>query len=129
MKTHQGQTLIELIIFIVIISLILGAALAAFQTVLRYSSQPGSILTASQLANARMNLIIQQREINGFSLADDPCRLNPTLGACLVLQAFADAHGYTFNSTAPTIDDDGIKTVIVNVAGKGNATISVGFDQ
>ncbi len=125
MKKHQGQTLIELAIFIVIIGIVLAAAVSIFQTVLKYSNHPGSILTASQLADARMNLIIQQRRVNGFSLISDPCS-SGSLNACAGLNAFASANGYTVSSLLSSVVN-GVQTV--TVSGKGSAKTMVRFVQ
>ena len=127
MRTYQGQTLIELVVFIVIIGIVLAASITTFQTVLRYNNKSGNILTASQLANARMNIIIQQRRINGFNNISDPCS-SGSLAACSGLNTFATNNGYVVASTISAISG-GARTVTVTVSGTGSATNIVRFVQ
>jgi len=137
LKKHHGQTLIELIIFIVIMGIMITGAMRVFQTVLLKSNQPGHILTAAQLANARMELIVQTRHLpddaTGFTNLSDPCN-DATLAACAGLHAFATSRGYVVTSSpnpiVGTVDDDGSnKTVTITVTGAGDATNIMRFAQ
>jgi Tfp pilus assembly protein PilE len=134
MRQQKGQTLIELILFIVIISIALTGSMHVFRTVLLYGGRIGHLLTASQLAEARMNLIIQKRhepdDVTGFANLSDPCS-SGSLAACTTLNAFASANGYTVTSSPNPITAaaDGSKTVTVTVSGAGDATSSVRFVQ
>ncbi len=134
LKTESGQTMVEMVIFIVIIGIVITGAMSAFKTVLSFSGQSGHLLTASQLANARMNLITQNRhepdEATGFANLSDPCN-SGSLDACVSLNAFASAYGYVITSSPNPIDAaaDGSKTVTVTVTGTGNATTSARFTQ
>ncbi len=134
MKQLKGQTIVELILFIVIISIVLTGSMHVFRTVLSHSGQTAYLLTASQLANARMDLIIQSRhepdDTTGFTNLADPCN-SGSLAACTTLNTFATANGYTITSSPSTITAaaDGSKTVTVTVTGKGDATTSIRFVQ
>lgn len=134
LKKYHGQTLIELIIFIVIMGIVITGSMTVFRTVLLKSNQPGYILTAAQLANARMDLIIQKRhqpdDTNGFINLSDPCS-SGSLDACAALNTFATSRGYVVTSTPNPITTavDGSKTVTVTVTGTGNATSSIRFVQ
>lgn len=127
MKKYQGQSLIELVIFIVVVGIITGAIVNTFRTILIYSYRPGSLLTASQLADARMNIIIQQRRVNGFTNISDPCSTS-SLAACTGLNTFANNYGYIINSSLPAAVN-GTRIVTVTVSGTGNATSVVRFVQ
>jgi len=124
---QQGVTFIELIVFIIIIGIITAGSMMAFKTVLRYSNRAGRILVASQLADARMNLIIQQRRVNGFSLISDPCSTGSP-AACAGLNTFATSYGYVVSSTLSTVVS-GVQTVTVTVTGTAGATNIVRFVQ
>ena len=126
-RVYQGQTLIELLVFIVVIGIVLAASISTFQTVLRYNNRPGTILVASQLADARMNIIIQHRRVNGFSNISDPCS-SGSMAACAGLNTFAMNGGYVVSSTISAVSN-GAQTVTVTVNGAGNATNVVRFVQ
>lgn len=134
MRKHHGQTLIELIIFIVIMGIVVTGAMSVFKTVLSYGNQPGYLLTAAQLASARMELIVQTRHVpddaTGFLNLSDPCD-DATLPACAGLHAFATSRGYVVTSTPNPITTavDGSKTVTITVGGTGDATTSARFIQ
>ncbi len=127
MKKYQGQTLIELIVFIVIIGIILTATLQVFKTVLFYSSHAGHLLTASQLADARMNLIVQQRRIQGVASMSDPCSMG-SLNACTSMNSFATTNGYVVSSSISAAVN-GVRTATESVSGTGNATQIERFAQ
>lgn len=124
---QQGQTLIELIIFIVVMGIVSVGALIGFNSVLKNSHQPGRRLIASQLADARMNLILMQREEYGFANISDPCSTG-ALAACTGLQTFAQNAGYTVSSSISPASG-GVVTATITVSGAGNATVTMRFVQ
>ena len=69
----RGFTLVELVIFIVVVSILGVAMLAAFSTSVRYSPAAGQITQATQLAQQRMEFILAQRRAVGFAAFTDPC--------------------------------------------------------
>lgn len=119
---QQGFSLIELITFIIIIgivssSLLLGLNQAAFN-----SDIPRNIPEASFLANARMQIILMNRAINGYSSLNDPCTSTPGLAICTPLSNYATTNN--FSVATPTISGSNPKSITINVTGAGNATIN-----
>ncbi len=74
---QRGVTLIELIVFIVIMGISVTALLSMYRAVLPRGATPAQITLATQLAQERMELILGQRAARGYSpvvaLALDPC--------------------------------------------------------
>jgi Tfp pilus assembly protein PilE len=119
----NGFTLIELVIFIVVISVTFTTLAISFQTLLKKSYFPNRVTTAVGLAQARMELILGQRYQKGFTSFVDPCT-NATPPAVCTLPA-----GYTI--ATPTIanttigSDTNFKTITVTVSGLGRATLKM----
>lgn len=130
MKSQRGLSLIELVIFIIVMGIMASGALIAFNNVLNNNSTPGTDLQAAQLADARMNILLMKRLINGFPLASDPCATPPTpptIPACLALYNYANSVGLTATAsigtaTAKTSSSIGSQTATVTVTGTGTAT-------
>jgi len=72
---QRGVTLIELIVFIVIMGISVTALLSMYRAVLPHGATPAQITLATQLAQERMELLLGQRELSGYSTAvlTDPC--------------------------------------------------------
>jgi type II secretory pathway pseudopilin PulG len=72
---QRGVTLIELIVFIVIMGISVTALLSMYRAVLPRGATPSEITLATQLAQERMELILGQRIVDGYSTATftDPC--------------------------------------------------------
>ena len=82
-KRHQrGLTLIEILLFVVIVGIVAAGLLTAFNGALHNASTPGQMLTAQLLAQERMELIIGQRRVlnfGGFTASTfDPCTASPS---------------------------------------------------
>ncbi len=75
---QSGISLIEMIIFIVVVSIAVTGVLLAFTNTQRTGQPPIEITTATQLAQERMELILTQKRLVGFATFTDPC---PGLGA------------------------------------------------
>lgn len=123
---QQGITLLELVVFIVIISVAMVGLISSFNTVLKHSTEPGQRLVASALADARMNLILLQRHVHGFNNISDPCSASPA--ACTALNSFATGAGYAVSSSITT-PVSGTAIVTVTVSGTANATNILEFVQ
>lgn len=93
--TQQGVTLIELIVFITIIGLATTAVFTATTQVMRYGSLPNIQLQAAQLANARMAIILHDRQVNGFTNVSDRCSSGSPPDACTPLSDYATSFGFT----------------------------------
>lgn len=115
---QYGFTLIELIVFIIIISIVAGGILLGFNVVL--SNQPNEVHNrrALEIANSRMEYIVGQAQINGFNSFSDNCS-GSTPAIC------AHDSDYTISSD---ISVDGsnanIKIIKVDVSGKGYASLT-----
>lgn len=126
--TVAGYSLIELVIFIVVIGILGVGLMSAFSGALLGATEPERITRATVLAQERMELILGRREAAGFAaftaFTFDPCTASPpsTAPACTNLPA-----GYTITSNLATDwnGDTGYKVVTVSVAGAGTAQLSV----
>jgi len=72
---QRGVSLIELVAFIVIMGIAVVALLSMYRAVLPRGATPAEITLATQLAQERMELILGQRIVDGYSTAvlNDPC--------------------------------------------------------
>jgi Tfp pilus assembly protein PilW len=72
---QRGVSLIELIAFIVIMGISVVALLSMYRAVLPRGATPAEITLATQLAQERMELLLGQRAVDGYSTATftDPC--------------------------------------------------------
>lgn len=123
---RQGVTLIELVLFIVVISIAMVSLILSFSTVLGLIAEPGQRLIASELADARMNLILLQRHVYGFNNISDPCGTSPA--ACAALNSFATGAGYVVSSSI-TNPVSNTALVTITVSGTASATDVLEFTQ
>ena len=96
MKRIRGFTLVELVVFIVILGLAGYALFRSFGSVLPRSPTAAQLTQAMQLAQERMALILGQRDVQSYNnLVDlDPClRGGPLPSVCTI------AFGYVVAST------------------------------
>lgn len=75
-----------------------------------------------------MNIILQQRLVNGFSNISDPCVLGSPPAACTILTTFASTQGLAVSSAIVASGSD-VKTATVTVTGTGNAQVVMRFVQ
>jgi len=98
MTRLRGFSLVELLVFIVIFGFAAYALLRSFASVLPRSPTPAQLTQATLLAQERMELILGQRDVQGYgnTVDLDPCNV----GAPTVCTA---TFGYTVASsgTAP----------------------------
>jgi type II secretory pathway pseudopilin PulG len=120
MKYH-GFSLIELIVFILVIGIASSGILGAFQTTLQNAPTGNYQTIALGLAQERMELILSQKRLKGFTLFSDPCASGgPSI--CTL------PTGYSINS--PTVSshtisgDSNYKKITVTISGRGNATLT-----
>lgn len=69
----DGFSLIEVIVFIVILGVLMAALVIAFASPLLSSPDAGRLDLAAELAQQRMELILAQRRAAGFAAFADPC--------------------------------------------------------
>lgn len=121
MKRHRGHavanagfSLVEAIVFIVVLAVLLAGLVVAFGSTLRNSPQAGQLDLAAEIAQQRMELILGQRRAVGFAVFADPCVPGPGPAIC------TPPAGYTVSSTIATGwggDPSNYKVVTVNVTG------------
>lgn len=113
----RGFTLIELIIFIVIVSIMGVALISAFSASTRGAPDAGLITQATQIAQERMELIMAQRRAVAFAAFADPCP-GPGPAAC------TPPAGYTVTVViVPSWNGDAnYQQVTVTVTGLASAT-------
>ena len=113
----RGFSLIELLIFIMVVGVIMTGLLLGFNEILVNSPQPERLEIARQIAEQRMEIILGQRHTVGYATFVDPCTAPPAV--CPAIPA-----GY--NITLPTVvatGDPNFSDVTVQVTGLGQATL------
>lgn len=114
---YRGFSLIELIVFILIVGIIASGLMVSMQTVLRGSNTPAELLKANRLASARMVAILQQRDMLGVDAFSDPCLGGSPPAACTAAINFATNNNLTVTSQISTVDaQHKLITVTVNGA-------------
>jgi type II secretory pathway pseudopilin PulG len=117
----EGFSIIECVIFIIIIGIIASSLLLGLNQAAFYSGQARYLPEVSFLANARMQIILMNRVINGYSSLDDPCTTTPSIDICTPLASYASANNFTVNT--PTISGTNPKTITINVTGANSTTV------
>ena len=111
-----GFSLIEVIVFIVILGVLAAGLVVAFSSPLRNSPEAGRLDLAAELAQQRMELILAQRRATGFGGFTDPC---PGPAIC------TPPTGYTVTSSIVAGyggDPTNYKVVTVSVSGTSAIT-------
>ena len=106
---QKGFTLIELIIFIIILGILSVGIFAAFNQVLAKAQNPEIIVKTTLLAKGRMNLILGEFKAKGFS-ATDPCSSGGPVSICNL------PSGYTASSSITSVPTNE-KNILVTVNG------------
>lgn len=86
---QSGLSLVEMIIFIVVVSIAVSGVLLAFTSTLRAAPSPNQITTATQLAQERMELILAQKRAAGLATFVDPCVPGPGPAICITPTGYA----------------------------------------
>lgn len=123
LQAALGFSLIEVVIFIVIIGLMSSGVLSGINQVLVGMNKPQVIVQASFLANARMNVILLNRSVvtGGVPSLTDPCE-SGSLAICTPLATYATANGLTVSTSISGSAQT--RTISVTVTGSGsNATV------
>ncbi len=124
-QRQQGFSLIELIIFILVTSILSTALFLAFSTALRGPALASDSNQAMLLAVERMELILPQRQVLSFAGFNDPnhdpCKMGSGQLACTSFPV-----GFAVTSTvAPDWGGDtNYKVVTVSVTGSATATLT-----
>lgn len=112
-----GFSLVEAIVFIVVVAVLLAGIVVALSTSLRASPRAGEIDLAAELAQQRMELILAQRRSAGFAAFADPCSPGPGPAQCLPPPGYAIASGIAPGGGSPAY-----KVIQVNVTGPSEAS-------
>jgi Tfp pilus assembly protein PilE len=118
MNRHSGISLIELVIFIVILGILGLTIMMSFGVSLEQSPLSQQSTQALEYAQQRMDLILGQRAMQGFSSFVDPCVASPSLAVCT-------STGYTVSSSIVNNwnGDTKFKVITVTVIGNGRASL------
>ena len=106
---ERGVTLVELIAFIVIVSVIVAGLMAAFSNSLRGTGTTKHVTQAIQMAQERTELILGQKHRLGFTAFNastyDPCLIAATPPeACTVIDSrFAVTSSLAINTSSADI--------------------------
>lgn len=82
-QTQNGVTLIELIITIVLLSVLGTAFTTTIRDIFSNTDTVKQTNRALFLASQRMELLLGQKQIAGFSNFTDPCTANPSSDLCI----------------------------------------------
>lgn len=132
MKTRfhaRGVTMIELIVFIIIVGVLVSGLMSGFSTTMLGSGKPKQVTQALQLAQERMELIRAQKDVLGFAgftaATYDPCLTGSTHPACnnpplpgFVVTPVLDETGACLGG------DTNYKCITVTVTDTGGARLS-----
>lgn len=117
-RTFQegGFSLIEVIVFIVVLGVLVAGLAVAFSSSLKNAPVAGSLDLAAELAQQRMELILAQRRAAGYAAFADPC---PGPAIC------TPPTGYSVTSSIVAgygTDPTNYKVITVNVSGTSAIT-------
>jgi len=121
---NRGFTIIELVVFIVIMGIIGVTILASFSAVLKGVSVPRQKIVATQVATRCIEWYLEQRYLYGFNTVALTCPSTAVPSFC------AAPSGYTIStsvSCTQLYSETGYnyKTITVTVSGLGNASLSL----
>jgi len=118
MKKNSGVTLIELVMFIVIMGIISSTVGPMFFAILKNAPKVQHYSAATQLASQCLEGYLGERYIKGYSTV-----LSATTPALCTVPT-----GYTITKSVTNTtkySEASYKTITVTVAGEGNATMSL----
>ena len=107
---QRGVTLIELIVFIVIMGIAVVTLLSMYRAVLPHGATPAQITLATQLAQERMELLLGQRAAYGYSTAvlTDPCAGGTPPAICTNLYAPSGQYSILVTGVNPPVQWSGL---------------------
>lgn len=120
LNTNRGFALFELVVVMVLIGIISVTLLKSFSQILIAVDVPLKLLKTSNLATARMNLILASRANTLATSVTDPCASSPP-AACTELASYASNNGLSVLSNLSTNNDE--RTITVDVTGDGATSV------
>jgi type II secretory pathway pseudopilin PulG len=138
-RQNSGYSLIELVIFIIVIGIGISVLIPLVITLSNVHLVDKNI-QATKLAEQRMEIILNDYRTHGFSTFLDPCQVSPIPPICNVSNlagATQNPPGFTVTSEPieqgnlidtgsgwlGPIDDGDAKLITVNVTGKSSSTL------
>ena len=113
---RNGFSLIEVIVFIVVLGVLAAGLVVAFSSPLRNSPEAGRLDLAAELAQQRMELILAQRRATGFAGFTDPCPgpaiCTPPTGYTVTSSIVAGYGGDPTNYKVVTVSVSGTSAII-----------------
>ena len=116
--SHKGFTLIEILVFIVVSSLLMSVMLIGINTALRSTPTIHNQWQAIRLARQCIDWYYRLREVEGYSYSGLACGAT---AACGTLPGFGVIATITCN---PWNNDPDYKTITVNVTGLSSITMT-----
>ena len=114
---QRGVTLIELIVFIVIMGIAVIALLSMYRAVLPHGATPSQITLATELAQERMELILGQRAASGYSPLVDPCAGGTPPVVCTNQYAPTGLYSVIVEGISPVVQWSGISANTYRMVG------------
>jgi type II secretory pathway pseudopilin PulG len=120
-RTTSGFSLIEVVVFIVVIGVLAAGVVVTMGSSLRGSSQAAQTDTAAEIAQLRMELILAQRRVAsvGFAGLADPCVPGPGPAVCTPPTGYAVTSSIVSGWGADPVN---YKVVTVSVTGLFSTT-------
>lgn len=84
LKSMLGVTLMEMLVFLVVLSILTSGFFIAYREILTNVDQPGQISIATERAQARLDLIMGQKRRHGYANFIDPCDVGSPSPICVV---------------------------------------------
>ena len=121
MKMIKGFSLIELIIFIVVVTIISVSLMKAAQTIVSGSISVNKETQADEAANSCIAWFVGQRYMHGYDSITSPSTATPSF--CTVPSGLT----ISVNVATTTLysETNAFKTVTVTITGAGKATMSL----
>lgn len=116
---ENGFTLIELIVFITVVGIAAGILFPVLLS-LKYAGTLPSQTISQQLARARLELILENRYLQGFSNFTDPCAGGSPPAVCTPPTDYSVSATITNNWSG----DTNYKIITVSVTGAAQTTLT-----
>lgn len=110
--TCSGFSLIEVVLMVVILAVASVGILSSFRINIMGAASARVNTTAARLAQQRMEVILAQRNVNGFAVFADPC---PAAAVCGTLPA-----GYAITAPTVAVIDATTREITVETTFNGN---------